>query len=319
MKKAVFLFFWLFCDLVFGQKKPFKPEILNLPTKNALNFYVIGDWGRYGGFEQKLVADQMEAYSVQFDPKFIISTGDNFYDNGVASTQDPHWYLSFETIYAKGGLTCPWYPVLGNHDYHGNPQAQIDYTKISRRWVLPSRYHTFVQKVAEGVSARFVFIDTSPFIEKYYKEPDKYSDLTKQDTARQWAWLDSVLSHSKERWKIVVGHHPVYSSSPKHGDQPELQKRLKPMLEKYGVQFYFCGHDHDLQHNQPTGSKVAYILSGAGSEIRPSARYEHTRFVVSAGGFVAVSLQAAIGEIYFITSDGKVPYRFKVPLPAAGN
>jgi 3',5'-cyclic AMP phosphodiesterase CpdA len=219
--------------------------------------------------------------------------------------------LSFESIYAKGGLSCQWFPVLGNHDYHGNAQAQLDYSKISRRWVLPARYHTFTQKVGEGVSARFILIDTSPFVEKYHKEAKKYGDLTQQDTARQWFWLDSVLAASTEQWKIVVGHHPVFSSSPKHGDQPELQRRLKPLLEKYGVNLYLCGHDHDLQHNQPEGSKVAYILSGAGSEIRPSSRNQHTKFVISAGGFVAISLQTTYGEAFFITADGKIPYRFK--------
>ncbi len=309
--KKIYLLLVLWPWMLWAQKQP-KPIELNLPTKNTFNFYVLGDWGRYGGYEQTRVATQMDVYSEQFDPKFVISTGDNFYTNGVASTQDPHWTLSFENIYAKGGLTCQWFPVLGNHDYQGNAQAQIEYSNISRRWVMPARYHTFAQKVSDGIEARFVFIDTSPFVEKYHKEARKYGDLTKQDTARQWFWIDSVLAASTEQWKIVVGHHPVFSSAPKHGDQIELQKRLKPMLEKYGVQLYLCGHDHDLQHNQPQGSKVAYILSGAGSEIRPSARYEHTKFVISAGGFVAISLQGQSGEAFFITADGKIPYRLKL-------
>lgn len=66
--------------------------------------------------------------------EFIISVGDNFYTNGVASVDDPMWKTSFEDIYKGANLFIDWYPVLGNHDYRGNPQAQIDYSKRSRRW-----------------------------------------------------------------------------------------------------------------------------------------------------------------------------------------
>ncbi|MFQ3576071.1 MAG: metallophosphoesterase, partial [Cytophagales bacterium] len=176
------------------------PQQLNIPQDDALNFYVIGDWGRYGGHNQADVATQMDVYAAQFDPEFIISTGDNFYTNGVASTQDPHWTLSFENIYAKGGITCPWYPILGNHDYQGNAQAQLDYSKISRRWSFPSRYYTFAQKIDKNTKARFVFLDTNPFVEKYHKQNGKYGDLTQQDTIAQYRWLDSVLANSKEEW-----------------------------------------------------------------------------------------------------------------------
>lgn len=32
-----------------------------------------------------------------------------------------------------------WYPILGNHEYRGNTQAVIDYSKVSRRWVMNER------------------------------------------------------------------------------------------------------------------------------------------------------------------------------------
>ena len=76
----------------------------------------------------------------QANAAFVISVGDNFYENGVASLQDPHWQQSFEHVYAAKSLQVPWYVVLGNHDYRGNVDAQLDYGKTHPRWNMPARY-----------------------------------------------------------------------------------------------------------------------------------------------------------------------------------
>ena len=57
----------------------------------------------------------------------------------------------------------------------------------------------------------------------------------------------------------------------------ELVARLKPLLEKYGVQAYLAGHEHDLQYLRDAGP-VHYFVSGAGSEVRGTGKNEHTIF-----------------------------------------
>ena len=32
----------------------------------------------------------------------------------------------------------PWFVILGNHDYYGNPLAEILYSFKDSRWILPS-------------------------------------------------------------------------------------------------------------------------------------------------------------------------------------
>ncbi|EFJ44170.1 hypothetical protein VOLCADRAFT_95555 [Volvox carteri f. nagariensis] len=49
------------------------------PSKTDLVFYVIGDWGRSGNDNQQKAARLMSDVSQCMPPKFIISTGDNFY------------------------------------------------------------------------------------------------------------------------------------------------------------------------------------------------------------------------------------------------
>ena len=50
---------------------------------------------------------------------------DNFYNSGVTSVSDPQWLESWRTPYNHSSLQLPWYACLGNHDYIGNPQAQV--------------------------------------------------------------------------------------------------------------------------------------------------------------------------------------------------
>ncbi len=296
-----------------NQEKGILPFSSVSVEKGSLVFFVIGDWGRNGEYNQKEVANAMKKCASVHGPDFVVSTGDNFYSDGVASVQDPQWNSSFENIYSGNDLQIDWFVVLGNHDYHGNPQAEVDYSKISRRWRMPSRYFTNTFGLKDGKQVRFIYLDTNPFVKKYHLEASDYSDIAIQDTARQMRWLDSVLAVSKDDWKIVVGHHPVYSSSKKHGNTEELIRILKPRLDKNKVQAYFCGHDHDLQHQKPKGSSVDYFLSGAGSEVREKdvSITENTKFAKAIPGFAMVTIKDGRFQLFYIDKDLNVVYHYE--------
>ncbi len=280
-----------------------------------VTFIAMGDWGRNGNFGQKETADEMGIYAEMNKIDFIMTLGDNFYPTGVKSTEDSHWKTSFEDVYTASSLQVPWYITLGNHDYGGSVQAQIDYSTLSKRWKLPSRYYSFVVSINDSVKALFVIIDSNPFIKSYYEintedsELNKGSieDLKKQDIQIQLNWIDSVLGVSNAKWKIVAGHHPVYSGG-SHGNTPELIESIKPLLEKHNVDIYLAGHDHDMQHLKETGSDVNYFVSGAGSQLRTTGKTSNTLFSESQNGFLALTLTNAEITASFISSDGKVLY-----------
>ncbi|UXX77935.1 metallophosphoesterase [Reichenbachiella carrageenanivorans] len=276
----------------------------------ALNWYVIGDFGRNGYDGQQELADQMQVMTKVIEPEFIITTGDNFYPDGVASTQDPYWISSFENVYSGFGLFVPWYAILGNHDYRGNYQAEIDYTNVSQRWNMPAQYYV-KEKSEDDVTVKLVFIDTNPYEDGYYTQ-EKYKAIWGQDSTKQLHWMDSVLADNTADWKIVVGHHPLYSGGKRLNDTQNVRGHLEKVLKKHEVDVYFAGHEHDLQHIQNPSYKTHHIISGAGSEVRPTAKMEYSLFAASIQGFVAASATREQLLLQFISYEGEVIYRYNI-------
>ena len=260
------------------------------PTDSAasLNFLVVGDWGRRGADHQRDVAMAMDRAAAELDSRFVLSVGDNFYPDGVVDASDSHWKQSYEDVYSGPHLQTPWYVALGNHDYHGEPQAQLDYARTSPRWRMPSRYYK-VSGAALGLASVDLFcIDTTPMLAEFTERSVRHSGLPvdRQNTAEQLAWLDRALAASDARWKLVFGHHTLRSGGSAHGDTPEIVEKVLPILQRRGAAAYICGHDHDLQHIRRDG--LDYILTGAGSQVRPVRPVEGTQFCTSISGFTAV-------------------------------
>lgn len=278
-------------------------------AQDSISFIVIGDWGKYGGQSQRPVADAIDEYSKKFHAQFIITTGDNFYPKGVSSIGDSHWQLSFENVYNKEGHHLPWYPVLGNHDYQQNPNAEIEYSTRSDRWKMSSRYYTIKSSINLLASALFVFTDTSPFVKSYYGAA--MSDLPQQDTATQLRWLQQTLSTSKDSWKLVFGHHPVYSVGT-HGNTVELIERFKPLFNQTRTDFYICGHDHSLQYINWPNDSVQYLVSGGGSESTPVSPQSYTLFARSSPGFLVMTLYTRRANFYFYNQRGELLYKRQV-------
>lgn len=268
------------------------------------SFLVIGDWGRDGAGYQTAVATQMATEAAKIHAAFVVSVGDNFYEEGVQTSHDNQFKTSFEDIYKAQSLQIPWYVAIGNHDYHGNVDAEVDYSKVDPRWHMPARYFTVHQKIDDTTSLDLFFLDTSPFVTQYRTE-DKYkSHVAGIDTKAQVKWLDSALAASTAKWKMVVGHHPIYSASPKHGNTPELIAAIQPLLVKYHAQVYLCGHDHNLQHLHL--GHVDYFVSGGGSEARTAGHGAHTVWSATSPGFLAVEMTAASLRAQFINQRGKI-------------
>ena len=274
-----------------------------LANNFPVNFMAVGDWGRNGEYDQEEVSKQMGLWAAAHPNDFVISVGDNFYPSGVISESDPLWNYSFESIYTAHSLQCDWYPVLGNHDYGSDPDAQVRYSKVSRRWKMPALCYTKEVELDKGAKALFVMIDTDPFL---FEEKKEY-------VQKQMEWINQTLSNASAdvKWKIVVGHHPCYTVGPRitNFDTLTMRKAMKDVFENHKVDIYLSGHDHSLQHLKPEGFTHQFI-SGAGSELTGVHKgVDYSRFQASEHGFMYFSVNATKLQASAIKVDGTVLYQ----------
>lgn len=293
------------------------PEAFGRDSPTGINFLVVGDWGRDGANHQQEVATQMGSAAHRLGASCVVSVGDNFYENGVQTISDPQWRTSFEDVYSAPALQIPWYSALGNHDYRGVPQAQVDYTRTSNRWRMPSRYYKLSGDSLGAPHADLFVIDTSPLVHQYRDNVHSViaENVASQDTAAQLRWLDEELGASTAPWKLVIGHHTLHSGGSAHGDTPEVVTLIEPLLRKHQVQAYINGHDHDLQHIRRGG--VDYVCCGAGSEVRPVVATEGTLFCAARSGFAAMSSSPDSLSFEFLDFSGTQLYRAQIPRAGA--
>ena len=205
--------------------------------EGPLNFYLANDLGRNGYYDQKPIAETMGKMAETIDIEFVVAAGDIHHFEGVQSISDPLWMTNYELIYSHPDLMIQWYPICGNHEYRSNTDAVVEYSNVSARWEMPAKYYTFV-KEEDGVTVRIVMVDTTPMIDKYREETDKYADASRSDWKEQTAWLDQVLSEADEDWVLVVGHHPIYAYTDKsESERTDLQQRLDPMCSRPTAQY----------------------------------------------------------------------------------
>ena len=275
------------------------------PDVKYLQFEAVGDGGT-GMSGQKEVAESMSRKASEDSASFILVLGDNFYESGVSSVSDPQWQRKFEDVYSQRSLQIPFYAILGNHDYRSNPQAEVKYSSASTRWRMPDRYYTFSSAVDDSTRVQFFCIDTTPLAE------DKGVDTASisESDRRQVRWLDQQLQESSARWKIVLGHHTIYSGG-EHGDDPHLAALIEPLFEKFGVDVYLCGHDHHQEILKPIRG-VYYIVSGAGGKHRSVTWRDNTLYAGTNLGFTWYRVSRNDLLVEFYTRAGKLDFAYTI-------
>eukprot|EP01047_Picozoa_sp_COSAG01_P006409 COSAG01_NODE_231_length_21019_cov_104.980501_18_plen_321_part_00 len=220
----------------------------------------------------------------------VMLLGDNFYGSGIHGDDTScRFKKTFEDVYSAASLKdIPFYAIAGNHDHGGNVSAQIAYTADQTRWKYPDWFYSFNKSFVDPATSKtvtvdFFMIDTviagaldnreyGPELQEEHSHL-KYLPEAAPSAAEQWAWLEKRLAASTADYVWVGGHHPVWSGC-EHGPTLGLVLKLKPMLEKYGVSGYMCGHDHCEEHIDE-GKGPVYVLTGSGFECCYPAKNAH--------------------------------------------
>ncbi len=263
----------------------------------VVRFVALGDTGE-GSEAQYAIGQAIAELCTVKGCDFGMLLGDNFYDSGVTSVDDPQFQDKFELPYED--IDFPIYVVLGNHDYGGagigvdfntkKSQYQVDYTQKSQIWKMPAKYYSFKQEHAE-----FWGLDTNQIM----------TDPINGDSDKQVAWLLAGVTASQATWKIGFGHHP-YISNGDHGNAGDYENlegipfpfvtgsKVKEAMDTAvcgKIDVFLSGHDHNLQWLEPKCG-TEWIVSGAGSKAEPTPGTNPAYFTIAdTEGFMWVELK----------------------------
>jgi hypothetical protein len=266
------------------------PPIFSVkPAGQPVRVLAFGDYGD-GSDAQKRVAGAMLRYHERTPFDFAITLGDNFYPTGMNSPTDPRWDTWWSALYDP--LKIQFYASLGNHDWNqsNSPAAEILFAGRSPSWRMPATYYTF-----EAGPVQFFALDT---------------DIISH---AQLDWLAAELDRSRAPWKVVYGHHPIYSEG-QHEDNNDKVAQLLPVL-KDRADVYLAGHDHDMQHLKPEG-RLHFFVAGTGGKLRTIQPGPRSLFAWSAHGFAVVEADAGALTVRFVQDDLTSPYSYTLTRPS---
>jgi tartrate-resistant acid phosphatase type 5 len=270
--------------LVFAPAALAQIDLGTVKGGDTVRLVAFGDFGDKGrGTAQMQVADGIAKVHAQTPFDLGLTFGDNFYPRGVRSVSDEKWQWAWEKPYAR--LKIPFYITLGNHDYDGNVQAQLDYAKTSDSFRLPATYYTF-----RAGPVLFVALDTNVWSQE------------------QAAWLAGKLNGPPTPWTVVYAHHPVFSYG-KHGDTRRLRD-LHDLVKRRPGTIYMAGHEHEMQHLRRDG--FDYVVCGAGgTDLRRTRKGPSTVWMASKHGFLEVGFSATEAQVRFRDKDAAILYEFE--------
>lgn len=301
-----------------------------LQAVESFRLLIIGDMGGidyspYSTFFERSTAYEMGKVADLYRPHAVLELGDNFYYDGVKDVHDSRFSTTFESVYTADSLFVPWYIIAGNHDHHGNVSAQVAYSNYSARWNFPDNFYYREFRISSSSSdtVGIAFVDTVLLCgntkhDDHSGQPEHNGDVNKTD--KYWETVKGFLKHSKAKYLFTAGHFPIYSVG-SHGPTECLIKDLQPMLEKYNVNGYLCGHDHNLQHLKipaENGRKLDYFVSGMANFINPSLEHKdkvpegslqfHNANYFTKGGFLYAEATAQNMTFKFIAANGQALY-----------
>jgi 3',5'-cyclic AMP phosphodiesterase CpdA len=217
-------------------------DVEHLPP--TFTFVVIGD-NRAGNPSTDAVYARLLPMVMDRKPDLLINVGDQIETPGKREHWSRFWELSRD-------VSVPYFLTVGNHDVHSTaPLSEMLYLE---QVDLPGNelYYSFV-----AGDALFVVLDSY------------LADEEKRITGKQFAWLKGVFESSKQKYRFVFLHHPLYPEPGrgKHAGNSldrytEDRDRLHALFKKYVVTLVFAGHEH--LYLRKTVDGIPYVITGGG-------------------------------------------------------
>lgn len=241
-------------------------------------FVVIGDMGI------TLNALKNLDWMISESPSFVLHAGDLSYANGVS----PKWDVWFQMI-APLAAEVAYMPAIGNHE----DEDEFGFSAYLQRFALPNneRWYSF-----DWSNMHVIALDTESAF---------------SPGSAQIVWLQNDLAVAAANpnigWIFVFFHVPPYSASPAHGSNLNVRHNICPILEDYGVDVVFSGHDHLYERSFPLFNEQVvdsdpdtyvnpagpiYVVTGGGGKSLYETGFEYwTAYTESTYHYVKVDIQ----------------------------
>ena len=248
----------------------------------------------------------MTAFCEREDCDFAVMLGDNIYDKGATLGADGRddnerfrdmFTLPFAGL-GRDNEDFKIYVTLGNHDWGTSREGallQVEFHEKDPKFYMDGLFYTVKPPAGKGDLELFV-VDSQILLNSHpvYRvergengfdvvtnrernRKDHHKPVTKSEK-NMLKWLEKELKNSNAKWKFIVAHHPMWSSSgAKSTDNYVIRNMLLPLACEYADGF-FAGHDHTLEVTLDTCETVVndkevpplvHIISGAGAKLRP--------------------------------------------------
>lgn len=134
---------------------------------------------------------------------------------------------------------------------------------------------------------------------------------TEGSSSSNTQFLENQLKNTKQTWKIVVMHKPLYTSPSTHPEEKALADELQPLFDKYGVDLVIYGHNHNYERIKFPDKPTLFIQAGTGGE----SHYPITGDRSGGGvqdqddkdfGFVKLTINSNALSGQFISQSGKI-------------
>lgn len=304
-----------------------------------------GGWVAASGLWR--VADAMVDWCA--DPgrcDFGVMLGDNIYPNGATlGTDGRDDARRFDDLLYRPYIGLQQqdpqfviYPVLGNHDWYTSREgalAQLTWMQQSSLYRIEGLYYRAVPAPDVEIFAfdSTVLLAGHSVYEEAFTEDGIAVATGVVEQPLPWivprgaeremaAWLERSLRESTARWKIVIAHHPIWSSSSGKYEQAKvLRETVLPAMCRY-ADVFLVGHEHTLEVHtddcrtvlgEPDTLPLVQLVSGAAAKQRPlhtsfmayqDRTYPQKKTYYARGqvwGFATLSLEAEEAEITVFT------------------
>lgn len=287
-----------------------------LPERNfpasGIDLLALGDFGSNDARQHKVAVAMADFTAGLGRPlSAVLALGDNFYRKFLPE----QFATRFSGYYPKNKFDCPFYAVLGNHDYgpeydskqgRAKAETELDHTRKNpgSRWKMPAKWYAYELEKDGKPLVKIIALDGSYF----------EGALTPQEKIEQRRWLAAEMAKpTAAPWLWMISHYPIFSDSKQRGDRAgaPLLKEWEPYLRDKRVSLYIAGHDHTMQHLRAEGFSPDFIISGAGGapdhDVIPSPRGFSTHGL----GFNHIHVTEEKITVQYIDGEGRKIHAFE--------